>query len=438
MKAKIILGKYLIVNTKENPKTGWGVYIEGNRITEIGPNDVLRRNYPDAEMIDATNQIIMPGFVDSHMHMYGSLVTGRPGNKPRYDMYYSLVDAWWPNVEDLMDHEAIQASTAMATVELIRNGVTTVCDIMEAPYALPGCLELAAEVVDKSGMRAILMFEASERVDAQKGLDGLAENENFIRNHPTGKGRISGMVSVHTTFTCSLPFLKRGADLANKLGTMVHMHICESRYEAIHCLRTYGKYPFEVYDSIGYLGPNVLASQANDVQYREIPLIANKGVKISFQPGGALVGNLVAPVENYLAHGMTVGIGTDPRFRYLEAIRQAMLCPRVRTSDPNIMSTQTVFNMATSGGARAIGLDNLGTLEKGNLADIILMDGNFMLPATESNLLDMILAERDGEHIRSVLIDGEMVMRDRQMLTMDIEEVKSNFHRVVKRLYNFP
>lgn len=438
MKEKTILGKYLIVSAKQEPKAEWGVHIEGNRIADMGPNDELKKKYPEAEMIDATHQIIMPGFVDSHTHMYGSLVIGRPSAKPRYDMYYSLVDSWWPNVEDRMDHEAIRVSSAMAAAEFIRNGVTTVCDIMEAPFALPGCLEIAADVLDKAGMRAVLMFEASERVSAQRGLDGLAENESFIRNHPTGKGRISGMVSVHTTFTCSLPFLQRAADLARKLGAQIHMHICESRYEAIHCLRTYGKLPFEVYDSIGYLGPNVLASQANDVQNREIPLIAERGVKISFQPGGALVGNLVAPVEGYLAHGMTVGIGTDPRFRYLDAIRQAMLVPRVRLSDPNIMSTPTVLDIAASGGARAIGLDNLGTLEKGNLADIILMDGEFMLPTTAANLLEMILVERDGEHIRSVFIDGEMVMRDRQLLTMDIDKVKADFYRVVKRLYGFP
>jgi len=438
MKAKTILGKYLIVSAKQEPKAEWGVHIEGNRITDMGPNDAMRNKYPDAEIIDATREIIMPGFVDSHMHMYGSLAVGRPSGKPRYDMYYSLVDAWWPDVEDRMDHEAIRVSAAMTAVELIRNGVTTVCDIMEAPYAVPGCLEVAAEVMDRAGMRAVLMFEASERVSAQKGLDGLAENESFIRNHPTGKGRISGMVSVHTTFSCSLPFLQRGAELARKLGAQVHMHICESRYEAIHCLRTYGKLPFEVYDSIGYLGPNVLASQANDVQNREIPLIAERGVKISFQPGGVSVGNLLAPVEDYLAHGITVGIGTDPMFRYMEAIRQAIMLPRARKFDPNIMPIQTVLELATSGGARAIGLENLGTLEKGNLADILLMDGDFMLPTTAFNLYEMILAERDAGHISSVLIDGEMVMRDRQMLTMDIDEVRTDFHHVVKRLYDFP
>lgn len=438
MKAKNILGKYLITSAKEDAKSEWGVHIEGNRITDVGSNAVLQKTYPDAEMIDATDQIVMPGFVNSHMHMYGSLIVGRPSNKPRYDMYYSLVDGWWPNVEDKMDHEAIRVSTAMSAAELIRNGVTTVCDIMEAPYALPGCLEVAAEVMDKAGMRAILMFEASERVSAQRGLEGLAENESFVRNHPTGKGRISGMVSVHTTFTCSLPFLQRAAALASKLGTQIHMHICESRYEAIHCLRTYGKLPFEVYDSIGYLGPNVLASQANDVRSREIPLIAERGVKISFQPGGVLVGNLAAPVADYLDHGITVGIGTDPRFRYMEAIRQAMLVPRVHQSDPNIMPTQTIFDMATNGGAKAIGLENLGSLEKGNLADIVLMDGDFLLPTTAFNLYEMILLERDAGHIRSVLIDGEMVMRDRQLLTLDLDEVKSDFHRSVKRLYDFP
>jgi len=288
-------------------------------------------------------------------------------------------------------------------------------------------------------MRAILMFEASERVNAQKGLDGLAENENFIRNHPTGTGRISGMVSVHTTFTCSLPFLQRGATLASKLSAQIHMHICESRYEAMHCLRNYGKLPFEVYESIGFLGPNVLASQAVDIQHREIPLIARRGVKISHQPvGNSLRGGGIAPVPDYLAHGMTVGMGTDPRFRYMDVIRAALWIHRAHSSDPNVMSTLTVFDLATAGGAQAIGLDNLGTLEKGNLADIILMDGDFIFPSNTTNLLELILAERDAGHIKSVIIDGEMVMRDRQLLTLDMDEVSNHFNQVVKRLFDFP
>jgi cytosine/adenosine deaminase-related metal-dependent hydrolase len=437
MKPITILGGYLIQSSHEVPKANWGLRIEGNRIAAMGPNAELRENHHEGELLDASGQIVMPGLINTHKHMYAMLAHGMPVDQAWSDLYYALVDWWWPKVEDQMDHEALRASSALASLVSIQSGVTTICDVMEAPYALPGALDVAGEVLDRAGMRAVLTFEATERVGPENADLGLEENARFIRENPTGKGRISGMMSIHTTFSCSLSYLKRARKLADELGSHLHMHISESRYEALHCLRTYQKLPFEVYDEIGFLGPDVLASQAVHVREREIPLIAERGVKLSHQPlSNAEPGCGVAPVPDYLAHGMTLGLGTDGLLNdHFEVMRGSILIQRAHRVDGTLMPPHTVFDMATASGARALGLEELGTLEVGNLADVVIMDADFSAPVSPENLLDLLVLYRGAADVNTVIIDGRIVMREREVLTLDEEQVKAEARRSARRVW---
>ena len=123
----------------------------------------------------------MPGFINTHMHMYSVLSQGVYFKKNWADVHDKLVEFIWREIEDKLDHTAIQAATRLSAAKLIRNGITTVADIMEAPYAIPGGLDIAASEIDQSGIRGVLMFEATERVSPENGQLGLQENERFIR-----------------------------------------------------------------------------------------------------------------------------------------------------------------------------------------------------------------------------------------------------------------
>jgi len=238
-----ILGGFIIPSSQITPKESWGVRVEGSRIREVAPNTVLLQKYPDGKVLDATDKIIMPGFINTHMHMYSVLTQGRYFGKAWPDVHDKLVNYIWREIEDKLDHQAIRAATRLCAAMLIRNGITTVTDIMEAPYAIPGGLDVAAEVIDQAGLRAVMTFESSERVSPENGKLGLQENERFIRQNPPGKSRISGMVCAHTTFSCSLDFLKEARRLADRLGAFVHIFLSESRFEPLHCLREYDKLP---------------------------------------------------------------------------------------------------------------------------------------------------------------------------------------------------
>ena len=431
-----ILGNYLIESANKLPKQGWGVRIEANRILEIAPNEVLLQKYPD-HLLDARNQIIVPGFINTHMHMYSSLTQGVYFKKNWADVHDKLVKFIWAEVEDKLDHTAIKAATKLCSAMLIRNGITTIADIMEAPYALPGGLDVAAEVIDQSGLRGVMMFEATERVSPENGQLGLQENEQFIRQNPTGKGRVSGMMCVHTTFSCSLPFLSQARLLADQLGSYIHMFVSESRFEPLHCLRTYNALPFEVYESIGFLKPDVLASMAVHVRGREIPILAQYGVNIAHIPlSAANPGVGVAPISDYLAHGINVGLTTYPFFNYFETMRATIWMHRAHNEVSGIMPVKTVYQMATEGAARALGMDSyVGTIAEGKLADLLLINTNYIPRITPENLLDLFVFHSNPPDIDTVIIDGEIVMKNKRVLTVDEESAKEEVRQLNQKLW---
>lgn len=436
MDTTTILGKYLISSALESPHQGWGVHFEGNRILEIGPNDYLQRKYTNGHLLDAKDKVILPGFVNPHMHMFSTLSQGMPRKRVFGEVIEWLMEYWWPNIEDKADHESIRASTALSAAMMIKNGITTVCDVMETPFALPGCLDVAGEIIDQSGMRAVLTFEATERINPQNGLLGLEENERFITQNATGKSRLSGMMCVHTTFTCSIPFFNRARSLTDRLGTGIRMHTSESSYETLNSLRVYGKLPFEVYEDIGFLGPDVLASLAIHIHPREIAIAAKRGIKIAHIPrAGANPGCGVAPLSSFLANNMIVGLSTYPHFNAFETMRATQWIQRSHTRDGNLLPSPIILDLMTRSAAKAIGLDCVGELKEGNLADIILVDADFYNTVTETNLIDLLVSQKDSFNIDTVIIDGKIVLQNGRLLTLDYDKVIDDARMVSKKLW---
>ncbi len=205
----IILPDFLIDIPGQPPRRNWGVRVEGDTIAAVGPNDELRRRFPADEVVAAPGHTLSPGFVNAHAHLYGLLAHGLPLDKAPSGFWPFLEDFWWPLVEDRLDHELICAATDAMLLEMLRSGVTTVYDCTEAPHALPGCLAAQAEVVRRRGIRAVLSFEATERVSQENGQLGLRENADFIRTCRQEGGLVSGLMCFHTTFSCSADFIRQ-------------------------------------------------------------------------------------------------------------------------------------------------------------------------------------------------------------------------------------
>lgn len=409
----IVLGDWLIYDSARPPEHGWGVAIQGERVIAVGSRADLLAAYPNATLTDASGYVVAPGFVNGHTHMYGVLAHGIPPAAQVLDFWSFLRDYWWPQVEDALDRAMIAAATDHFCMENLQSGVTTFYDILEAPNALtetPGsCLEVEAEVVRRWGMRGILSFEATQRVSQQNAIAGLEENSAFLRACRAAGGLVSGLMCFHTTFTCDADFIREAFRRGAELDTLVHFHCAEGKHEPEYCLKHFGMRPLEYYDSLGFLGPRALASQCVQISTREIELLAARGAKATSMPlSNCEVGGGFAPLPEMDAAGVTLGLGTDGYLgNYFATLRGAFLMHKARREDPSIMPADRVWDLATEGGAAALGLSDVGALRPGYYADLVLIDSDLPTPITTHNLREQLILWRDPVHVGGVMVAGQ-------------------------------
>jgi cytosine/adenosine deaminase-related metal-dependent hydrolase len=348
-----------------------------------------------------------------------------------------LRDFWWPKVEDRIDHPMLTAAAGWQCAQMIKSGVTSFYDCLEAPNALPGCLEAAARVIEPFGQRAILSFEATGRAGAENAALGLEENERFIRRQKSVDSLVRGLMCFHTTFTCDAEMILKAFDLAAGLDCLVHMHCSEGMFEPEQSLIKVGMLPIEFYDSLGVAGPRMLASQCVQLSPKEIALIATRGVRVVHMPlSNCEVGGGIAPIPQLIAAGVTVGLGSDSYIdNFFEVMRGAFLIHKAAQQDPRVMPAALVWQLATLGGAQALGLENVGALLPGWAADLQLIAADFPTPAGEWNLYDQLILYSNPEHIRLVMTAGKILYRDGRLSWGDEDELKRCLHIQANRLW---
>ena len=248
MTMMLLLPDWFLYAADQEPRQNWGLAVADGRVAAIGPHAQMRGQYPDAEVVEASGRVAVPGFVNAHHHMYGVLAHGIPLEEAPAGFWPFLEDFWWPRVEDRLSHELLAAATDWACLEMVRSGVTTFYDCLEAPQALPGALEVQAGVVRRWGLRGVLSFEATQRVSDENGKLGLRENAEFYDACRARGGLVSGLICFHTTFTCSEEFIRRAFALAGERDARVHMHLSEGTYEPEYCLAQFGQRPVAYYD----------------------------------------------------------------------------------------------------------------------------------------------------------------------------------------------
>lgn len=413
-----------------------GIYVEDGVIRFVGTAREVVEGFKYDEELDASNCVVIPGLIDSHRHLYGILTRGMPVEEAPKSFIGFLEDFWWPFVEDRLDREMIEAGAAASAVEALKTGTTTLVDILEAPYAIPGALEAEARALERLGVRAVLSFEATERVSPDNGEAGLRENEEFCRSH--GEGLITGRMCIHTTFTCSPEFLREARRRATELGVGIHMHLEEGAYETMHSLVKYRKLPVRLYEEIGFLGPDVLAAQCVHTRPEEVEIMVKRGVKVSHEPlSNCEVGGGIARVPEMIEAGLTVGLGTDGYVTDMfEVMRAAFLMHKGRLMDPTVMPADLVFRMATIDNARAVGMDRLiGSVEPGKRADLVVLDYRPPTPLTPENVLAHLVTFCSGSRVRDVVVDGRIVVRGGELLTADEAEIRERAREEARRLW---
>ena len=424
MGSLLVKGKYVLtMDEKYGIIQDGAVIVENDKIIDVGSSKEIERSYSADEIIDAKDCVVMPGLINSHNHMYGILSHGIPVSAAPSTFIGFLEEFWWPHVENLLDKDQIYSAALMSSAEMIRTGTTCSADILEAPNAIPGALDVEAKATEEIGIRSILSFEATERMSEENGWKGLEENLEFIKRRNTEENTLTrGMFCVHTTFTCSMDFLKRARDFANRHPAGMHIHLEEGSYESEYCRAKYGKLPVELYEEIGFLNKDLLASQCVHTTSREIDILRRHDVKIAHMPlSNCEVGGGIAPIPDFIERGSTVGLGTDGYIQNMfEVMRSAFLVHKGYRQDASIMDATTVIRMATIEGAKALGIEkSVGSISPGKRADLITVDLKASTPVTPRNLITHLVVFGDGSMVQDVLVNGREIMSDRRVLTID-------------------
>jgi len=443
LEKKAILGGWLMRSALEEPLADWGVLMDDGAIETVGPNAEIRRLVDPGRIEDATSCVVMPGFCDAHMHMYGVLSHGIKVPSAFKDLGGFLKDFWWPLVEDRIDHELIRVTTSHACYEMIQSGVTSFMDVLEAPNSLPGCLRVEAEVVRGTGLRGVLSFEASERMGPELAKAGLEENRRFVAENSSANcsagGLIRGMMCIHTTFSCSPSYISEARAISKDLGCSIHMHLSEGNYEPEQCLENSGKRPVELYRDLDYLGPDVLASQSVQVTPAEVDIMARHGVAVCHMPlSNCEVGAGIAPVPDMLKRGMRVGLGSDGYVTdFFQVMRGAFLIHKAYRQDAGVMPASQVVDMATRAGPAIIGFERTGLLQEGFRADVIAVDlSHLPTPVLAHNLVDQLLLYCGPHDVKSVMVDGRYLKKDGRVLVLDGPAVRQRTREAARKFWS--
>jgi len=426
-----ILIKGGLVGTQDSRRSIYAngaVAITGNRITAVGPADEVEKSHPAPTVIDTAGKIVMPGLICTHTHMPSVVSHSMPVDFSKFRSFMDMLTKWWwPDVEEQTTGEGIYWTTLWAAGKMLKTGTTTVCDMVEAPSVVHGALDCGAEAILKLGSRAVFCYESTERISRENARDGIQENVRFFKRwKDVPDSRIRGRIAVHTAFTASEPMLREVRGIANDLGAGLVIHVAEVPPPMV--VEKYGRTaPFVLRDT-GFLGPDVLAVHCIHMTPEEIALWKEYDVKVSHTPmSNMLGGSGVAPIVDMLAQGITVSLGHDCFFTLdlFQYIRMAYLLHKVHHHNPGVIPAFQAIDMATTSAAKALQLDHeIGSLEAGKKADVLIIDPQQPSPLLPPLFYDTLINDVDGAQVETVLVDGKVVVQDHKLVDLDEEEIQ--------------
>lgn len=410
---------------------GQALWIEAGRIAEIGPTAEVQARHPQAERLDAAGQYVMPGNICAHTHFYGAFARGMAIPGPAPEAFPQILQKlWWP-LDKALQAEDVRLSALVMLADATRHGTTTLFDHHASPNAIEGSLDVIAEAVDRSGLRAVLCYEVTDRDGAEKARAGIEENLRFLararREKPAG-GRLAATFGLHASLTLSEATLElcRQA-VPQDIG--FHVHVAEHEADEYDSL---GKSGLRVVDRLhrhGMLGPQSLVAHAVHVDAREIALLAESATWVSHQPRSNMNNGVgAAPVESQLRAGVRCCLGTDGFSHTMwEEWKAAYLAHKLWHRDPRRMAATEVARLAIYNNAalasRFFPEAPLGVIAPGAQADLILVDYHPFTPLTPENLPWHVVFGFHESMITTTMVAGRLLMRDRRLLALDEEAI---------------
>lgn len=425
----IINGKLITWEQPNQVLEGHALLIRDGLIAEVGPQSELVARHPDVERLDARGQYVMPGNICAHTHFYGAYARGLaiPGPAPK-DFPEILEKLWWP-LDRALRMEDVRASAEVMLVDAIKHGTTTLIDHHASPNAIEGSLDTIAEAVGLSGLRTVLCYEVTDRNGREGARAGIEENVRFIRSQmANGSPRIAATFGLHASLTLSEETLEACCEAVPD-GIGFHIHVAEHEVDQYDSLAKTGLRVVDRLHRRGILGPRTIVAHAIHVDARESELLAESGTWVTHQPRSNMNNAVgVAQVESLMRLGVPVCLGTDGFSHTMwEEWKTAYLLHKVWNRDPRRMNGMDVAAMGVYNNAALAGQffpgSPLGVIMPEAHADLIFVDYHPHTPLTAGNAPWHIIFGFHESMVTTTIVAGKVLMRDRQLLTMDEEAI---------------
>jgi len=397
-------GTLVTMNDEREIREECHVVVEAGEITAIEDGYA-----PDAD-VDARDEVVIPGLVNCHTHMYALPIRGAPLDVAPESFYEALVDIWW-RVDEAFTEADARLSALGSCVEMLESGVTAFCDNYSGPNTLPGGLDAVAEGVAATPIRGLITFEQTARNSEEEAMDGLEENQRFVHEGEDDYERIEGHYCLHTLFTNTESVVDATVEGALEDTRPIQIHLEEGLVDVHRSIENYGKRPVPALEEMGFLDADVIAAHCVHSTERELEILADHDVAVAHNPYSNINNAVgIADVETMQEEGMTIGIGDDgwdPDM--FETMRSAVGIHKLKQSNPSGFDMAKALEWATIGSAEVMGMaDEIGSIETGKRGDFVTLDlgPNPVLPGSAPYY---VVSAASRAAVSRTIVDGDVV-----------------------------
>ena len=408
------------------------IAVKAGRIEGIGRAGEIDQRYAAREVLNATGKVVVPGLINGHTHVPMTLFRGLADD---LDLQEWLTKYIFPAEAKNVTEEFVRVGTRLGLAEMLRGGTTTYCDMYYFEDAI-------ADETSKAGMRAVLGETVIDFAvaDNKTNAEAMTYVESFVKKWQ-GNALIVPAIAPHAPYTVSEEHLKAVRAFSDRTGAPIVTHISETRREVDESIKEKGASPIDYLNRIGFLNNRVVAAHVVWPTEEELGLLKRLGVGIVHNPQSNMkLASGVAPVPEMLKADLPVGLGTDGAasnndLNLWEEMDTAAKLHKLISRDPKVVNAEEAFEMATIRGARALHLEKeIGSIEKGKRADLVIVDLDDLNQTPYYNIYSDLVYATKAADVRTVIIEGRVVMRDRRLLTLNEETIKADARRYRERI----
>jgi 5-methylthioadenosine/S-adenosylhomocysteine deaminase len=415
-------GTVVTMDAKKRLIENGAVAVRKGEIVAVGTASEIARKFLAGQTINASNKVVIPGLINTHTHIPMSLFRGISDD---LDLQEWLTKYIFPAEAKNVTEAFVRAGTRLGLAEMIRGGTTAYCDMYYFEDAI-------ADETFRAGVRGVLGETIIDFpvADNKTNSEAMAYAEKFI-NRWKNNSLIVAALAPHAPYTVSTEHLKAIRALSDKTNAPVVIHVAETQKEVSDISKQYGARPVTYLSKIGFLNNRTIAAHVVFANDAELDILKNLGVGIAHNPQSNMkLASGVAPVPQMLLKNLPVGLGTDGAasnndLDMWEEMDTAAKLHKVFSGDPKVVSAMQAFEMATIRGARALHLENLiGSIETGKRADLVIVDFDDLHQTPYFNVYSSLVYATKASDVRTVIINGKIVMLDRRLLTLDENDIK--------------